>query len=36
MIVQIIMLTCDLSNIQECNFKECPLNWVVPLAMFLS
>jgi hypothetical protein len=22
---------CDLSNIQKCNFKECPLTWVALL-----
>jgi hypothetical protein len=34
--VQTIMhFPSDISNIQNCNFKECPLTWVVPLIVFL-
>jgi hypothetical protein len=25
----------DLSNVQKCNFEECPFTWVVPLTTFL-
>jgi hypothetical protein len=25
----------DFSNIQKCNFKECPFTWVVPLTLIL-
>jgi len=33
--IQIIMLHFYLSNIQKCNFKECPFTSVAPLTMFL-
>jgi hypothetical protein len=32
---KLLCFTCDLSNIQKCNFKECPLIWVAPLTVFL-
>ncbi len=35
MTIQTIMFPSDLSNIQKCNFKECPLSWVAPLNVFL-
>jgi len=35
MTIQTIIFICDFSNVQKCNFKECPLTWVAPLTMFL-
>jgi hypothetical protein len=35
MTIQIIMIPCDLSNVQKCNLKECPLTWVAPWIMIL-
>jgi hypothetical protein len=32
---KLLCFTFDLSNIQKCNFKECPLTWVVLLIVFL-
>jgi hypothetical protein len=32
---KLLCFTCDLSNIQKCSFKECPLTWVAPLIVFL-
>jgi hypothetical protein len=30
-----LCFTCDLSNIQKCSFKECPLTWVASFTKFL-
>ncbi len=32
---KLLCFNCDLSNIQKCSFKKCPLTWVAPLTMFL-
>jgi hypothetical protein len=32
---KLLCFICDLSNVQKCNFKKCPLTWVAPLTMFL-
>jgi hypothetical protein len=32
---KLLCFPCDLSNIQKCNFKECPCTWVALLMMFL-
>jgi len=32
---KLLCFLCNLSNIQKCNFKECPLTWVAPLTMIL-
>ncbi len=32
---KLLCFTCDLSNIQKCSFKECPLTWVTPLIVFI-
>jgi hypothetical protein len=32
---KLLCFHCDISNIQKCNFKECPLTWVAPLIVFL-
>jgi hypothetical protein len=32
---KLLCFTCDLSNVQKCNFKKCPFNSVAPLIVFL-
>jgi hypothetical protein len=32
---KVLGFLCDLSNIQKCNFKDCPLTWVALLTMIL-
>jgi hypothetical protein len=35
MIIQILYFPCDLSNIQKCSLKACPLTWMALLTLFL-
>jgi len=32
---KLLCFPCDLSNIQKCNFKECPFTWVAPFIIII-
>ncbi len=32
---KLLCFPCDISNIQKCNFKECPFTWVAPFIVIL-